>query len=166
MHSRGQLTESATGDRSLFLAAKLTARNTLMILRVLLALVAILVCASCSSSEAVKTGKAAIGRFHEQLNAGLSDQIYRDASQEYQGSATAELNRKIIESVRKKMGNAGQFEVTTWRVDFLTSGHFVSLQCKTAFANGEATESFQWRVEGTKALLLGWHINSPLFMIN
>jgi hypothetical protein len=133
-------------------------------LRFLLASVAILVCASCSGFRTVKTGKAAISHFHEQFNAGLSDDIYRDASQEYQGSATAELHRKIIEGVREKMGSAGQFEVTNWRVDFLTGGRLVALQCKTTFANGEATESFQWRIEGTKAMLLGWHINSPLLI--
>ena len=108
----------------------------------------------------------AISRLHEQLNAGLSDEIYRSAAQEYQGSVTADLHRKFIETVRKKMGTAGQFEVTNWRIDLRTNGRFVSFQCQTAFDNGKAEESFVWRIEGTKALLLGWHINSPALIIN
>jgi hypothetical protein len=126
----------------------------------------ILVCTSCSGSEDINTGKAAIRHFHEQLNAGLSDEIYRDAAREYQAAATSELNQKFIEAVRKKMGKAAQCEVTSWRLNYVTSGRFLSLECKTTFDHGDAAESFRWRIEGKKALLLGWNINSPLLVIN
>jgi hypothetical protein len=129
-------------------------------------LVVILVCTSCSGSEDINTGKAAIRHFHEQLNAGLPDEIYREAAREYQAAATSELNRKFIEAVRKKMGKAAHCEVTSWRLNYLTSGRFLALECKTTFDHGEAAESFRWRIEGKKALLLGWNINSPALVIN
>jgi hypothetical protein len=75
------------------------------------------------------------------------------------------MHRKFIEAVRKKMGKAAQFEITSWRLNYLTSGRFLALQCKTTFADGEAAESFQWRIEGKKAILLGWNISSPLLVV-
>jgi len=136
----------------------------LVSLRCLVVAALMLVCLSCSSSEDINIARAAVAHFHQQLNAGLPDEIYRNAAEEYQAAASSELNRELIEAVRRKMGNAAQFQVTGWRLNYLTSGRSLALQCRTAFAHGDAVESFEWRIQGNKALLLGWNINSPLLV--
>ena len=139
-----------------------------MIQRLLLVIpsVAILVCTSCVNSADMNTGKAGVAHFHDELNAGLSDEIYRDAGQEYRGATTEEFNRKFVEAVRTKMGRVQRYEVTTWRVNYSTNGKFLALECKTQFTNGGAEESFQWRIDGKRPVLMGWHINSPLLVVN
>jgi hypothetical protein len=44
------------------------------------------------------------------------------------------------------------------------AGSYISLTYDTEFAEGHATESFNWRVSGAKVHLAGYHINSPLLI--
>jgi hypothetical protein len=121
---------------------------------------------SCSTTADMKKGDAAVRRFHEKLNGQLADEIFRAATADYQRAATQETNRKMVEAVHRKMGDAGSFTTTSWRLNFTPAGRMLSLDCETQFANGRAQESFLWRFESDQPKLLGWHINSPLLILN
>jgi hypothetical protein len=134
--------------------------------RIFLLLCTTLFIGACASSEELSRGKAVVGRFHEELNSGLFDDIYREASPEYQKSVTQEMNGKLLAGIGKKMGIAGQFRMTSWRLNAMTNGRFLELQGDADFANGKAVETFQWRIEGNRILMVSWNVNSPQLLIN
>jgi hypothetical protein len=121
---------------------------------------------ACSTTRDLNKGKAAIATFHERLNAGLADAIYTDATPEYQKAVTPESNRQLITGVLRKLGKAGEFQTTTWNINYSTNGEVISIQTEAMFANGKATESFQLRIAGDHVLIQAWNINSPLFITN
>ena len=51
-----------------------------------------------------------------------------------------------------------------WNDNTTTSGHYVTLNREAAFARGPATEQFIFRVDGNRALLVGYQVNSDLLI--
>ena len=51
-------------------------------------------------------------------------------------------------------------ERQTWNINYHTSGTFATLVYKTQYAEGEATETFVYRIKDETALLAGYHVNS------
>jgi hypothetical protein len=40
------------------------------------------------------------------------------------------------------------------------------MRCKTKFTRGDADESFVWRITGQDRKLIGYHVSSPLLIID
>jgi hypothetical protein len=73
---------------------------------------------------------------------------------------------RVLTGVWKKLGEAGQWSLASWRVNVTPAGSIVNMQCKTKFARGEADESFVWRVRGHNVSLVAYHVNSLLFVVD
>ena len=52
-----------------------------------------------------------------------------------------------------------------WNVNVGTAGKFITLNYSTAFAEGEASEQFVYRVADGQALLAGYHVNSKALIL-
>jgi len=121
---------------------------------------ALFFCNACSMTKYMDAAKQGVTKFHAELNAGHVDQIRESAAPEFRRAATEEQIRGLFTGIRKKLGDAGEWSVIGWNVNVATSGTMVVLRCKTKFAEGDAEESFTWRVEGGAAKLAGYYINS------
>ncbi len=88
------------------------------------------------------------------------------AAPAYRTATSEELNSKLILAIHRKLGKAGPFRQTNWRVNWTTSGTYVFIEGEDDFANGKAMESFQFLVDHEQALLVGWNVNSPVLITN
>jgi hypothetical protein len=111
--------------------------------------------AACHRGPDMSIVDSAVELFHQRLAAGDDDAIYRDAGVEYQRSIDVETNHKFLGQIRRGRGMPGR----ATRADYGVTGAVVNAQYKVNFANGDATETFVWRVTGGKAVLLGFTIN-------
>jgi hypothetical protein len=66
----------------------------------------------------------------------------------------------FLASVHAKLGATRSSKQTDWKVNYLTRGTFVTLHYKTSYENGDADEEFVFQVDGQKAALEGYHMNT------
>ena len=113
-----------------------------------------------------KLADAAVRRFHEQLNAGDFEGIYRDADQGFKTDQGHDESIRFLEAVHRKLGLAGPETRLNLRVETNPGGTFLSTQYATAFAAGTATETFIWVKSGGMLKLNGYHIESNALILN
>jgi hypothetical protein len=117
-------------------------------------------------SADTSAAEQAVPRFHELLDAGNFIEIYEKSSDDLKTSATQKDFVALLEAVHRKLGNTKSAEKIGWNVNYQTSGTFVTLNYKTAYADGNADEQFVYRLDGKVALLAGYHVNSNAFILN
>ncbi|MFN7924915.1 MAG: DUF4019 domain-containing protein [Bryobacteraceae bacterium] len=121
---------------------------------------AALLCLSCNLTERVAEAKKGVERFHERLNSEQYSVIYAGADSMFRQQSSEKDFTAIVSAVHRKLGLVKQAEPGGWHVNTNANGTFVSLSYKTKFAEGDAVESFVWRVSGSEAKLVGYNINS------
>lgn len=68
---------------------------------------------------------------------------------------------EFLQAVHKKLGTVQTANLTNTRIAWYTStGETVTLDYQTTFSTGSGTEEFIWHIDGDRALLYGYHINS------
>lgn len=108
---------------------------------------------------------AAVKRFHEQLNAGDFEGIYREADQAFKSDLGHDESIKFLQSLHQKLGLAGSETRLNIRVEANPNGTFLTTSYSTSFATGPATENFTWVKSGGTLKLDAYHIESnPLMM--
>jgi len=106
-----------------------------------------------------KLADAAVRQFHERLNAGNYEEIYREADNGFRGENHDDSIR-FLGAVHNKLGLAGTATQINVRVDTNTHGTFLTTQYSTAFATGTATEMFTWIKSSGTLKLYGYHIQA------
>jgi hypothetical protein len=122
-------------------------------MRKLLALLVVL--AGCHPVQDYSVVDSAVDLFHQRLASSEDDTIYRDAGVDFQRSIDLETNRKFLGQIRRRRGMPGR----ATRTSFDIQGAVVTAKYQTSFANGDATETFVWRLQDGKATLLGFTID-------
>jgi hypothetical protein len=107
-----------------------------------------------------KLADAAVRRFHEQLNAGDFEGIYRDADQAFKTDLGHDESIRFLQAVHQKLGLAGSETRLNIRVETNPGGTFLTVGYSTMFAAGQATESFTWVKSDGTLKLDGYHIQS------
>jgi hypothetical protein len=111
-------------------------------------------------------GERAVQHFHALLDAGDGRAIVSEADPLFTSSSSAPIAAQFLSNVHTKFGAVGTSSLGTWTVNKqLTtdaSGTFLRMEYRTQFAAGSATETFTWRIDGDRVLLVGYHIDSPL----
>jgi hypothetical protein len=92
--------------------------------------------------------------------------IYKGSAPEFQKSVSEADFVKMMNGVRGKLGGWKSSQDPTWNVNVGTGGRIVTLKYQSQFEKGTATEDFVWRIENERGILVGYHINSPVFMLN
>ena len=130
-------------------------------------LAACLSLAGCSVTKDVPAAESAIGKFHQQLNAGSFDAVYAEAGAEMKGvdNPAASFNR-FLSAIHRKLGAFQTGSSTSWKDNVTTTGHYVTIDYAARYERGAADENFVFRFEGSRAILAGYHINSTALIIN
>ena len=66
----------------------------------------------------------------------------------------------LLDAVHRKLGTVKTTEQAGWNVNSFNLQTNVVLNYKNKSAEGNAVESFNYRIDGDKAVLLGYNINS------
>ena len=123
------------------------------------------VLAACSSSADIKLAEQAVPQFHEMLDAGQFEAIYAASAEGLKKLSTQENFVALLKAVHRKLGNTKSTSQKGWTVNYHTSGTFVTLNYATIYAEGEAAEQFVYFLQGGRALLVGYHVNSNALIL-
>jgi len=139
---------------------KKSATKWISLLALVLAVIGIYHCSRAVTAD-FRLAKGAVDRFHAEFNAGTFGQIYADSAEGLRHhSSEAELV-ELLAAVQRKLGNVVNSEreqaVSVNNNNGVTT---VNLAYQTTFTQGRGEEKFVWEIEGGKALLLNYTINS------
>ncbi len=106
----------------------------------------------------------AVREFHEKLNRGQYEEIYREADEGFTRAGKHDELVRFLEVVHTRLGNAGVASLANMRVNATTGGTFVVAQYNTTFDHGSAVETFTWIRSSAALRLSGYNIqsNAPL----
>ena len=122
--------------------------------------------AGCSLGADVPVAEKAVTAFHQQLDAGQFAESYKGASSEFRSATTEADWVKLAGAVHRKLGKFLSSTQLGWNDQSTTSGHFIALGYKSKFEHGDATEQFTYRIDGGKASLAGYNVNSNALITN
>src|SRR5262249_11227833 len=95
---------------------------------------------------------------------GAFAEIYANAGPPFKTGTNQEQFLKWMGAMSRKLGKFRSAEAQAWKVNSGSDGTTVLLGFNTHFENGPAEETFVWRVNEAEPTLVGYHINSPLFV--
>jgi len=121
--------------------------------------------AGCSIGQDVPLAEAEATNFHKLLDAGKFDAIWQGASADLTSSPKANFE-KLLDAVHRKLGAFKGAQQQGWNDQATTSGHFITLTYQSHYEKGDAAENFVYRIDGGKAHLAGYHINSDALIYN
>lgn len=130
--------------------------------------VAVLFCAlaGCSAGTDIPVAEKAVARFHAMLDAGQNAQIYQESASEMKNAGPEDKLTTLLAAVHRKLGPVKKAEQRGWNDAVNPGGHFVTLRYATTYAQGDAAETFVYKIAGEKAELVGYNINSNALIIN
>ena len=114
----------------------------------------------CSFAEDKDRGERAVGRFHELLGASRYSEIYVDTTENFREAASEAEFVEFMSTVRRKLGDGRESELTDITVNWDTDGTSIYLSYDTTYELGHATEQFVWVTAGEKTLLESYQIDS------
>jgi len=119
---------------------------------------------SCSFTKGKALAESAVTQFHNQYNAGQFHDIYNQADDGFKKSDTESHMVEFFEALHRKLGPVKGANQTGWYVNATTDGTIVTLRYEMELSEGKGSEEFVFRVNGDKALLYNYHVNSPLLI--
>jgi len=114
----------------------------------------------CSFAEDKDRGERAVVRFHELFGTSRYAEIYVDTTEGFREAATEAEFVEFLGAIRRKLGNVRESELTGIEVNWDSDGTSIYLSYDTTYELGKATEQFVWVVEGEKARLESYQIDS------
>jgi hypothetical protein len=121
-----------------------------------------LLVAACGGTGEAKHG---VAEFRSRAAQKSYGEIYRTAGAELRKGATEEQFERFMTTLDRRLGTWQSAAEPAWNVTRGTGGHLVRLTYQSQFAKGAASEQFVWRMENGGPALLGYHVNSPLLMV-
>jgi hypothetical protein len=101
-----------------------------------------------------------VKRFHEKLKLGNFESIYEDASADFKGAIPKDKTLALFSAIERKLGPLQETKLINWNVNTHNLNTVVVLVQDSRFKEGQATETFTFRIENEKAQLLGYNISS------
>jgi len=123
-------------------------------------LVLAVVLGGCSFAEDKDRGERAVARFHEFLAASRYSEIYVDTTENFREAASEAEFVEFMTAVRRKLGDIRETELTAMEVNWESGETSIYLGYDTVFELGKATEQFVWILDGEKARLESYQIDS------
>jgi hypothetical protein len=71
---------------------------------------------------------------------------------------------KLLTGLNSKLGAFKSGKTLNWNVNVGTAGTYVTLNRDAQFERGPGTEEFVFRIEGDRAILAGYHVNSNVLV--
>jgi uncharacterized protein DUF4019 len=141
-----------------------TIRRIFLTIALLLAVAAGSACAGFAAKGEAETGVAS---FHGMLDAERYSEIYGGTDELFKNATPEAQFTEILQAVHRKLGvvvSTAQTNFTSRDLAGTSAGSYISMTYKTEFAEGPATESFNWRVVDGKVHLVGYNIQSSLLI--
>lgn len=114
----------------------------------------------CDAAKAKPFAEKAVEDFHTQMGAEQFAQIYSNASDELKKSATEKDFENVLATMHKKLGAYKSAKQTGFNAGSNNGVSSIKLDYETEYAEGKATETFIYKVEGEKVSLLSFNIES------
>ncbi|WP_028580876.1 hypothetical protein [Desulfogranum japonicum] len=116
---------------------------------------------SCSNfSEGKPKAEQALAEFYRNYNSPNFELIYDQAHEDFKKSTPRKEFLDFMMVVRQKLGEETESKNVGWKVNTHNLKTYVSLTQETTFQEGQAKESFLFRIQDEKAYLLNYNINS------
>jgi hypothetical protein len=130
-------------------------------------IVAVALTVACNPVEAIDASDKAVARFHDLYNSDDFATIYREATTDFQNSATEAKLVALLQAIKRKIGKVESSQRQGFSVNSTTSsGTTANVTYATKFERGQATETFRFRIDGKTATLLFFNVNSADLIIN
>lgn len=122
---------------------------------------------ACGGFAAKGEAESGVANFHGMLDAERYSEIYDGTDELFKTATPAAKFTEILQGVHRKLGAVRSATLQNFysRDQVGTNaGSYISMTYQTQFAEGPATESFNWRVVDGKVYLAGYNIQSALFI--
>jgi hypothetical protein len=126
-------------------------------LRIALAVLCVLLLASCGLRQSKIRAEQGVKEFHALLNKGQYDAIYDASDSALKKNWTRTDFAAYLSDIHSRLGMAGRSTTQGFQVQAATGeGTEVALAVQTEFDHGMAQERFVWLIEGERAVLLDY----------
>ena len=119
----------------------------------------------CSAGTDVPLAEKAVDSFHQTLNAGDFARIYAEARPDMKAATAEGPLVDLLGAVHRKLGVFQSGKSVGWNDNATTGGHFLTLTYASTYAGGTADERFVYRIDGGRAMLAGYNINSNALIL-
>ena len=131
-------------------------------MRILFLFLAALALSGCSAQKDFQEAERASDEFHLQMAKGNYGGIYDATGAPFKATTSRDLLIGMLQRINRKLGACGAASRQGFNVNYNTGGTFAMISYTRKCANGPLEENFTWRIEGGKAVLYGYHANSPV----
>lgn len=111
----------------------------------------------CSGPSSVQDARAKVDHFHQRLDAGDIEAIWKDSGPEIQGTDKQAFAR-FLGAIRDQLGKVRESKQVGWHAEASTSGSSAEVIMQTTFERGSRKESFVYKGSGEQQKLAGYHI--------
>ena len=125
-----------------------------------IALLAALFGVGCTTSEHLAVAEAQVPKFHRLVNEGNFEQIWYQATTQFQNAYSKEAFVALMLTMKRDLGNVQSTERQGWQALYQGAGVQVTLSLRTKFERGEALETLGYRVESGAAFLTVFFVQS------
>jgi hypothetical protein len=125
--------------------------------KLIVAVAALIAVAGCAGK---RSAEEAVAQFHQMVDAGRYHDIYQGSDPELKRITSEEQMTALLSQVHDRLGAVRSSRQSSFNINANNGVSRVQLTYSTEFTAGQATENFNYRVEGGQARLAGYHINS------
>jgi PBP1b-binding outer membrane lipoprotein LpoB len=115
----------------------------------------------CTADKTRAAAESAVDDFHQRLDKGDFETLYTAAHPEFKAATTEKDFLAYLAALHGRLGAIQQTAETDWTVDTLKTDARAKLVYQTKFSGGDAVETFLYEIDGDRALLCAYHIDSP-----
>ncbi|MBV9929753.1 MAG: DUF4019 domain-containing protein [Alphaproteobacteria bacterium] len=133
--------------------------------RIATIIAAVALLAGCSMKADMDAGSKAIAAFHRDVDAGQYQKVWAESATDMKGSTPADRLAALLDAVHRKLGRFRSGSQVGFNDNVSGAGHTLSVTYEARYEKGAATEQFVFRMDGNRALLAGYHINSDALIL-
>jgi hypothetical protein len=133
--------------------------------RIAMAALAAGLLSGCSMKEDMAAGDKGIAAFHQALDAGQFQQVWAQSAPDMKAATAQDRLTALLDAVHRKLGRFRSGSQTGFNDNVSGAGHMLTVAYQAQYEKGAASEQFVFRIDGGRALLAGYHINSDALIL-